>query len=161
MRIQFTGSADLNNYGLAVNKKRDGKEAFLDLTVGVDQDKAKDEFGETFLKSFFSSMDTDQEGVSWGLETMKPKKKKFICERHVITINGHEIRVHPKLTGVTPVEETPRVLASIRVPVPSDKWKFIKALHENMEAVAEIHIEPENGDVEEEIAKQQEMGLPE
>lgn len=160
MRIRFKGSADLNNYGLAVNKKRDGKEAFLDLTVGVEEESASEEFGERFRRTFFSSMRSDQNGVDWGIDSSKPNKKKFTCERHLVNVNGHEIKVRPKLLSVVPVEEAPRVLANIRIPIPHDKWQFIKALHENMEAVAEISIEPENADVEEHVAKQQELGMP-
>lgn len=160
MRINYKGSADLNKYELAVNNSRDGKTAVLHFTVGVDQEDAEKQFGERF-KAFFSPMEENQEGVVWPIGKMKPNKKKFTCEKHAILINEHRIEVHPELTSVEPVEETPRVWANIKIPIDVKEQKFVKRLHENMEATADVEIFPLNEDLEETIDKQQNLRLAE
>lgn len=148
MRIQAKCSADIVGFSIKRNQTHDGKEGFVDIEVGVDRQDASDQFGHDFDALAFATMMmvNDNEGAGEKIvflqDTIKPGSR-VMFDRHIIEIDGHEIRDIPVLTGIKTIDGAERVIAKIRIPVEVTKKGLVSALTQSVGKVVTAEFNPE------------------
>jgi len=103
-------------------KKGDGLTASVAVQVVVTEAKAKSMFGDRFARFAFSDTYVDVEGED-GSETVvhafasKKPSGDFKPEKHEVELDDVSVVVKPKITGVYPVEDAPKVMVAMTLPV--------------------------------------------
>lgn len=151
MIIRAKVSGDLADLHIKRNRKHDGKEATIDLEIGIRQQEAAN-WGVDFNDLAFSSMcERTQDGVTTLVhlqDTIKPNTQ-VVYERHVILIDGQKVKEQPKLLSMKTVEGEAKVIATVRVPVSVTQKKLLASLMDKVNSMVSLEFEPEQEQVPE------------
>ena len=141
MELSGKMTADVVSVGIRRNQSQDGKTAYVDLEVGVDQDGAEKRFGPEFAKLAFSTLEvredaTGAKGFNFLQDKIKPNDR-LVLGRHRIEIADEVWNEQPELRGITTCDGSPRVIADIRIPLPTTH-KALTALARKVGETVEI-----------------------
>lgn len=132
MRISAKTKANVLEVNVKGNKNLDGKEAYVDFAVAIEQRFAYD-FGEDFETIAFSTMRqraVDNDGsikFVHLLDSIKPGKRATY-EPHAVNVDCSEFFSTPEILKITPVDGSDCVIARIRVPIESSQKHLIQDL---------------------------------
>jgi hypothetical protein len=145
MRIKTKTSADVVGLNIKRNQKHDGKEAHLDIEVGVKQENAK-KFGADFGDLAFSSMRERTEESETKIvhlqDNIKPGSR-VVYERHEILIDDNKLNEQPELLSIRTVDGEARVIAKYRVPVATTQKGLLTKLMGKVGGVVTVEFNPE------------------
>lgn len=136
MNWKGTFNADVVGFRIKRNAAHDGKEAELDIEIGVKEDDAEKKFGEDFAKLAFATkrvIEADPadpestDAIGYLVDKIKPGRR-YVLEQHLIQIGEHDITCQPELLSIEPVDGEARVVAKVRIPVDVSKKSVINSL---------------------------------
>ncbi len=160
MNIETKTSADVVALTIKSNTQNDGKEAYVDVEIGVDQPEATAKFGEEFEGLAFSSMrlhDTGEETKVIHLQdTIKPGKR-VVLEKHVIDFNGTVVKALPQLLSIRTIDGADRVVAKVRVPLDVGT-KLVTELTELVGKMVDMEFSPQQQVLDLDAARPQAVG---
>lgn len=146
MRIEAKTSADIVAINVKRNNSHDGKEAFVDLEIGIKEGEAPN-FGKDFADLAFSGMreEVTEEGaakITHLQDSIKPGSR-VVYERHVIVLDGNKLKEQPELLNLKTVDGDAKVVAKVRVPVATTQTDLITSLMGKVGNVVAIEFNPE------------------
>lgn len=133
MKLKGTFSVDIRRFEIKSDSSNTGKEALVDIEIGLKQEEAEKKIGEDFVALAFSTMrvqenDEGEDGYHHLVDSIKPGRN-CILEQHRITIDDQpEFVAQPELLRIKPVDGEPKVTALIRIPIDVSKAAVINAL---------------------------------
>jgi len=136
MKWKGTFSADVIGFRIKRNGAHDGKDAELDLEIGVKEDGAESKFGEDFValafatKRVIKAYPSDKEAVDaigFLADKIRPGHR-VVFERHNVEVDGHDIIGQPELLSIETVDGEARVIARVRLQVDVSKKSAVNAL---------------------------------
>ena len=154
MNIRITGSmtAAVRKLEIKANKSNDGREAAVDLEIGVDHEDSPKSWGENFTELAFSSMRKRTVGVGDQakevIEHLQDKitpSDKCTCELHRLAIGDEVLELQPELVSITTVDGVARVVAKLRLPIPIGKTALIDAFGEKVGDDLDLVFNPKQG----------------
>lgn len=147
MNINGKAKADLVKIQIKSNESNDGKEAFVDLEIGVDRAAGERIFGESFVKlafgGFVEERDEDETPRTVCLHSkIKPRKKSFVCSMHKIEIGGYSVTAQPELLSVEPIDGSEQVVAVVRITLGVDALAAASKLVQSVGEVVSVSFDP-------------------
>lgn len=123
VEIKGKMSADVTAIGVKRNQAQDGRTAYCDLEIMVTQEDAESRFGPEFAKLAFSTLEVREDPTgakcfSFLQDTIKPNDR-LVLSRHRIEIADAVLGEQPELRAIKTCDGSPRVVAEIRIPVPT------------------------------------------
>jgi hypothetical protein len=152
MKLKLKTPADIVGFTIRRNKSHDGREAAVDLEIGVKQDDAS-KWGEDFKALAFATMrvmEHEKDGgnsVAFLVDSIKPGHR-VVFERHTVNIAGQKINEQPELLSIRTVDGEARVVARIRLPVAAEKAALISELVTKVSQTVRVEFEPQQGQFE-------------
>lgn len=149
MKCKGKFNADVVNFHVKTNKANDGREASVDIEIGLKQEEAKKKFGDDFESLAFSTMRV-MEGEDGGdtfrflVDSVKPGSA-VVFERHRVAVDDEEIECQPELLSIKPVEGEAKVVAKIRLSVDVGKKALLNKLCGSVGQVVKIAFNPQQG----------------
>lgn len=136
---------------MKANKSHDGREAWVDLEIGVKQEEAEKKFGEAFAILAFSTMrvqeaqgEDETDGIVFLQDAIKPGRV-MVAELHNVDIEGNQCTVQPELLRIRTVKGEARVVAMIRVPIDVSKASLINAMTKQVGKSVRVEFDPAQG----------------
>jgi len=148
VKIQAKTSCDITAFLVKRNKSHDGKEGHVDIEIGVKQKDAADQFGADFEALAFATMQTvtgiedGEKKIVFLQDTIKPGRR-VMFERHVIQLDGEEIKEQPELLSIKTVDGDAKVIAAIRIPIETARKKLVSSLTQKVGEVVGVEFNPE------------------
>lgn len=163
MHISAKVQGDLADLHIKRNQKHDGKEATVDIEIGIKQDES-DNWGEDFHDLAFASMceRVSDDGAATLVhlqDTIKPNKR-VVYERHKMTIDGSVVRAQPELLALKTVEGEAKVVAKFRVPISTNAKELLGKLMDKVNTVIKVEFEVEQPDLGMPAETQGSLNLP-
>jgi len=157
MKIQGKFPADVVGFCIKRNQAHDGREAFVDIEVGVERQEAAARFGEEFETLAFATLFVreDEDGSkseTFLVDTIKPNKR-VVFERHVIELEKKRIETQPELLSISTVDGYPKVVAKIRLPIDVSKADLINDLVQKVGKTISTEFNPEQAGFAFEVKK--------
>jgi len=152
MKIILKTAADIVGFQIKRNKTHDGREASVDLDIGVKREDAS-KFGEEFEALAFATMrvmENDKDGgnsFSFLVDSIKPGHR-VVYEQHRIKIAGQNISEQPELLGIRTVDGEARVVVRVRIPIGVDKAALISELATKVGQTIKVEFEPQQAGFE-------------
>lgn len=150
MDIKGKMKADIVGFAIKRNKAHDGREAIVDIDIGVSQEHAASRFGDEFSLLAFGTMrvfpaqtDDDEDTVGFYQDVIKPNHR-LVCAKHEIDLDGHRLTEQPKLIGIRTTEGKPYVIARLRIPVDVTN-ELITKLAQSVGKTVDVEFEPQQG----------------
>jgi hypothetical protein len=147
MKLKLKTPADIVGFNIKRNKSHDGREAVVDLEIGVKQDDAS-KWGEEFKALAFATMrvmENEKDGgnsVAFLVDSIKPGHR-VVFERHTVNIAGQKINEQPEMMSIRTVDGEARVVARIRLPIAVEKAALIGELVTKVGQTVRVEFEPE------------------
>jgi hypothetical protein len=153
---KFTG--DIVGVTIKRNKSQDGRDAFVDFDIGIDQAVAKEKWGDDFASLAFSTMrviapdpdgDDEEEGnhIGFLVDSVKPNKK-FVFERHQVELEEERFECQPELLVIHMVDGAARVNARLRLPIDVGQTKLLSRLCEKVGKTVNVTFNPKQAGFE-------------
>lgn len=152
MKLKFKTPADLVAFAIKRNKAHDGREATVDLDIGVKQEDAG-KWGDDFESLAFATMrvmEDEKDGgnsVAFLVDSIKPGHR-VVFERHTVNIAGQKINEQPELLSIRTVDGEARVVARVRLPISVDKQILLNELVSKVGQTIKVEFEPAQGQFE-------------
>jgi hypothetical protein len=154
MKISGKFHADIVGFTIKRNQAHDGREGFITLEMGIEQEEAEKKLGADFESLAFSTMriveaqtedDTDQ--IAYMQDTIKPGKR-WVFERHLIDIDGKfKLDDQPEMLSIRPVDGSRKVIVRIRIGVDMRKASFVTFFGQHVGETAKIEFNPQQGEL--------------
>lgn len=149
MKIQGKMSADVVGITIKRNKSHDGKEAHLDLEVGIDAETCAETWGDDLRTLAFSGMriesDEDgEDGYRHLMDTIKPGSR-VVYEHHEVKIHGAgKIRCQPQLLRISTIDGKPSGVVRLRLDIEAAR---AAELTDKVGATIKVEFNPSQGEL--------------
>lgn len=150
MKISGKHNADLVGFSIKRNKSHDGREAFIDLDIGVTEDEAASKFGEDFKLLAFGTMrvieadvgdNDDVDSIGFLQDDIKPGKR-VVFEKQRVSLLEDVFEEQPELLKIRTVDGTRKAVARFRVPVDVGRATLITQLAQKIGQTVSVEFDP-------------------
>lgn len=142
--INAKTKARIRKYSGIWNEGKDGTTREVDFELGRTRSESVATFGQQLTDAVFAGFVTDKnDDGSWKLKNPKPSKL-VVCQQHQVKIDGEGFVVQPRIRGFRTVEDTPKIVAVIRMHLGVAQVALRKKLEDRVGEEVNIEIEPSN-----------------
>ncbi len=157
MKITGTVAADIRKLEIKSDNTNTGKEALVELDVGLTEQQARDKIGEDFVALAFSTMrvrenDEGEQGFHHLVDSITPGKN-CVMEVHRIKFGEREISKQPEVTKIKPVDKEAKVVARIRVPIDTASTELLSELMQQVGQTVDVVFNPAQGELDFQAAR--------
>jgi hypothetical protein len=152
MKLHLKTSGDVKQFIIKRNNEANGREALVDIDLGVKKENA-DNWGPDFLALAFSTMrvmepaeDDEDSGNTIGylVDTIKPGKR-LVVENHEIEIDGYKFKTQPELKNIKTIDGVEAVVVCMRIPIAIDNKELLDLLTSKVGSIVKIEFSPLQG----------------
>ncbi len=152
-KITGKTKGDFRKLTFIANKKSDGSYGQADFEIGLSKEEVTALFSEELAELAFSSMvrtvvkhdDGDSTDIVHYQDHIKPGSK-IVFENHVMKISGMKVDGQPELLEFAPVQGAERVIARVRIEIPSDS-NLASSLPSKTNSVLALQFNPSQMDL--------------
>lgn len=152
-KITGKTKGDFRKLTFIANKSKDGSFGQADFEIGMSKDEVAAMFSEELADLAFSSMrevvvahdDGDSTEFVHYQDTIKPGDK-IVFEQHAMKISGMKVDGQPDLLKFTTVQGVERVVAHVRIEIPSD-GQLASTLPAKTNSILALQFNPSQGDL--------------